>query len=42
MQIKIYGKAGINYPSGKDDRIKFEKNNRAIALNALLVLMLKK
>ena len=35
MQIKIYGKAGINYPSGKDDGIKFEKNNPTIALTAL-------
>ena len=28
---------GINYPLGKDDRKKFEKNNPAIALNVLYV-----
>ena len=35
--INKYNWKGINYPSGKDDWKKFEKNNTTIALNVLLV-----
>ena len=35
--ISKYNCKGINYPSGKDDQKKFEKNKPAIALNLLHV-----
>ena len=33
--INKYNRCGINFPSEKDDCIKFEKINSAIALNVL-------
>ena len=35
MFINKYNWEGINYPSEKDDREKFEKNNETIGLNVL-------
>ena len=36
--INKYKWEGTNFPSGKDDWEKFEKNNAAIALNVLYVI----